>query len=46
MLANDYIIGDDGQTHLLEVNHIPNVTRFEEIRDAFVTFAADWANVQ
>ncbi|MCA8987737.1 MAG: hypothetical protein KDA78_08870 [Planctomycetaceae bacterium] len=26
--ANDYIITNDGEPHLLEVNHIPNVTRF------------------
>ena len=46
MLANDYIVAHDGSKHLLEVNHIPNVTRFEEIRDAFITFAANWANAQ
>ena len=43
MLANDYIVGQEGQKHLLEVNHIPNVTRFDEIRDEFVEFAAGWA---
>jgi hypothetical protein len=43
MLGVDYMIGDDGQKHLLEVNHIPNVTRFPELREAFLLFAAQWA---
>lgn len=43
VLANDYIVSRDGTSrHLLEVNHVPNVDRFPEIRDAFCTFAADW----
>jgi hypothetical protein len=33
--ANDYIITDDGIPHLLEVNHIPNVTRFPEIWEGY-----------
>ena len=41
-LANDYIVGDDGQKHLLEVNHIPNVTRFEAIRLAYINTVKDW----
>lgn len=40
--ANDYIVGTDGQPHLLEVNHIPNVTRFPEIRDAYCSYVLDW----
>ncbi len=35
-LGNDYIIGLDGERYLLEVNHIPNVTRFEEMRLAYL----------
>jgi hypothetical protein len=41
-LANDYIIGVDGQKHLLEVNHIPNVTRFEELRMAYISTVQKW----
>lgn len=35
-LGNDYIVGPDGEKHLLEVNHIPNVTRFPELRTAYL----------
>lgn len=35
-LGNDYIVGEDGKKHLLEVNHIPNVTRFAELRTAYL----------
>lgn len=45
--ANDYMIGRDGTRYLLEVNHIPNVTRFPEIwaayRDTVVGWVADEA---
>jgi hypothetical protein len=44
MLATDYIIAADGTKHLLEVNHIPNVTVFPEIREAYLDWAAGWAN--
>lgn len=40
--ANDYIVTADGQPHLLEVNHIPNVTRFPEIWDAYSDYVVDW----
>ena len=40
--ANDYIVTSDGVPHLLEVNHIPNVTRFPEIWDAYVDYVVDW----
>lgn len=40
--ANDYIVTPDGQPHLLEVNHIPNVTRFPEVWDAYAAYVADW----
>lgn len=38
----DYIVGAHGQTHLLELNHVPNVTRFPEIRDAFLEHVVGW----
>lgn len=40
--ANDYIITPDGTPHLLEVNHIPNVTRFPEIWEAYAQFVSAW----
>lgn len=40
--ANDYIVTSDGQPHLLEVNHIPNVTRFPEIWEAYAEFVLAW----
>ena len=43
MLATDYIVSRDGSKHLLEVNHIPNVTVFPEIREAYLDWAARWA---
>jgi hypothetical protein len=43
MLATDYILAADGSKHLLEVNHIPNVTVFPEIREAYLDWAAHWA---
>ena len=44
IIANDYIVGHDGTKHLLEVNHIPNVTRFAEIWDAYLEYVTTWAN--
>ncbi len=40
--ANDYIVTSDGMPHLLEVNHIPNVTRFPEIWQAYEDFVVSW----
>lgn len=40
--ANDYIVSKDGQSHLLEVNHIPNVTRFPEIWNAYADYVVEW----
>ncbi len=40
--ANDYIVDTEGVPHLLEVNHIPNVTRFQEIWDGYSEFVLDW----
>jgi hypothetical protein len=36
------MIGTDGNPVLLEVNHIPNVDRFNEVRDAYAEFAVEW----
>ncbi len=44
MLAVDYIVAADGTRHLLEVNHIPNVTVYPEIRAGYLEWAAGWAN--
>jgi hypothetical protein len=38
------MVGKDGSKHLLEVNHIPNVTVFPFINEAFVTFIPNWVN--
>ena len=40
--AADYIVAPDGTPHLLELNHVPNVTQFPEIRSAYLDFAAKW----
>ena len=42
MIGVDYIVAEDGTPHLLEVNHIPNVTVFEEMTDAFVELELGW----
>ena len=42
IIANDYIVNDDGEKFLLEVNHIPNVTRFPQLRAAYIDFAVKW----
>jgi hypothetical protein len=42
ILANDYIVTEAGTRHLLEVNHIPNVTRFLEIWEVYRDFVVDW----
>jgi hypothetical protein len=44
IIANDYIVGIDGRKHLLEVNHIPNVTRFPELWEAYRDFVVDWVS--
>lgn len=41
--AGDYIVTSDGTKHLLELNHIPNVTEFETIRRAYLETVAEWA---
>lgn len=42
LVANDYIVTEDGTPHLLEVNHIPNVTRFPEIWEAYRDYVVQW----
>jgi hypothetical protein len=42
LLANDYIVTPEGTRHLLEVNHVPNVTRFPEVWEAYRDFVAQW----
>jgi hypothetical protein len=42
----DYMIGADGERHLLEVNHAANVTVFPELREAFLELVAGWANAE
>jgi hypothetical protein len=42
LIGVDYMIADDNTRHLLEVNHIPNVTRFPEIRQAYLEYVARW----
>lgn len=44
IVANDYIVTPEGNRHLLEVNHIPNVTRFPELWEAYRDFAVRWIN--
>jgi hypothetical protein len=44
IIANDYMVSPDAQKHLLEVNHIPNVTRFPEVWAVYRDFVAEWIN--
>ena len=39
----DYMVAADGTRHLLEVNHIPNVTRYPEVRAAYLDEVVEWA---
>ncbi|MEO7215751.1 hypothetical protein [Mucilaginibacter sp.] len=38
----DYMVAANGQKYLLEVNHIPNVTVFSFVNEAFIEFAKTW----
>lgn len=38
----DYMVGNDGRKYLLEVNHIPNVTVFGFVNEAFLEFVQEW----
>ena len=40
----DYMIGLDGTRYLLEVNHIPNVTVFAEVRAAYLDLVVQWSS--
>ncbi len=42
--AVDYIIHTDGAKHLLELNHIPDVAAFPDIRAAYLEWVAKWVN--
>lgn len=42
ILASDYMIAADGKPYLLEVNHIPNVTRFPEVWEAYRDLVLSW----
>jgi glutathione synthase/RimK-type ligase-like ATP-grasp enzyme len=44
LIANDYIVNENETKHLLEVNHIPNVSRFPEIWAAYLDYATAWVN--
>jgi hypothetical protein len=39
----DYIVAPDGSRYLLEVNHVPNVTVFPEVREAYLDLVVRWA---
>ncbi|MBK05985.1 MAG: hypothetical protein CL920_30155 [Deltaproteobacteria bacterium] len=43
--AVDYMVTPDG-SHLLEVNHVPNVTVFPEMTEAFFEVAGQWTREQ
>jgi hypothetical protein len=38
----DYMIAADGSKHLLEVNHIPSVTAFSQVREAYLDHVSAW----
>jgi glutathione synthase/RimK-type ligase-like ATP-grasp enzyme len=46
VIANDYMVGDDGTRYLLEVNHIPNVSRFPEIWQAYRDYVIEWIRAE
>lgn len=46
IIANDYIVMPNGDKYLLEVNHIPNVTRFPEMWEAYLDFVVQWVKQQ
>lgn len=46
IIANDYIVLPDGSKHLLEVNHIPNATRFPDMWEAYRDFVIEWVSGQ
>lgn len=44
MIANDYIVAADGTKHLLEVNHIPNISRFAQLKSTYLEEVIKWVN--
>lgn len=42
IIGVDYMISNEGQPFLLEVNHIPNVTIFPFVNVAFLQFVTKW----
>jgi hypothetical protein len=40
----DYIATPDGGRYLLEVNHVPNMTVFPEVREAYLDLVVRWAS--
>ena len=40
MVGVDYMVAADGSRHLLEVNHVPNVTVLPEVRSAYLDLVA------
>ncbi|GAB2647549.1 hypothetical protein GCM10027035_46480 [Emticicia sediminis] len=44
IIGIDYMISNTEEKYLLEVNHIPNVTVFKFINQAFVEHAINWVN--
>jgi hypothetical protein len=42
VIGVDYIVAPDGSRHLLEVNHVPNVTAFPEVRTAYLDLVVSW----
>lgn len=44
MIGNDYIVTKNGNKKLLEINHIPNISRFEEVRIAYLETVIRWIN--
>lgn len=44
MIANDYIYHPSGNHHLLEVNHIPNINRFHQLKEIYLSNILIWMN--
>ena len=42
MIANDYIYDPSGNHHLLEVNHIPNINRFQQLKEIYLSNVLNW----
>lgn len=45
IIAVDYLV-TEAERHLLEVNHIPSVTAFEEMRQAYLSSVTQWLQHQ